>query len=227
MCDIGDCKKAFTCPSYLSKHKKRPHAGNDDDLLDGFKKRLKREKRYNCEVCLKELKSKFLLKAHLAQHTGDKPFKCNKCELGFAVKQNLLRHQKTHQGYKCDRDDCNFIAEKWSLLRKHVAINHKTIHQCNECGQVLSSKFKLRLHVKNHKFFCTVDDCDKKFTRKIHLKNHINSCHTGPLVSCPHLNCDKKFCNDIVLAQHTLSHLNLNNNNNVSFLFITTIVNCY
>lgn len=215
VCDIDGCEKAFTCASYLNKHVRRPHgdkamskSGVDGDIA---KTRPKREKRHNCEHCLKEFKSKYLLKTHLAQHNGDKPFKCDQCGLAFALRSRLIRHLKIHQGYKCDRDSCNFVAEKWSVLRKHVATDHKTIHRCEDCDKILSSKFFLRAHIKAHNFRCQIDDCTKVFTRKTHLTNHINNDHSGPLLPCPHPGCDKNFHCDIVLAQHTLSHLNLNN----------------
>jgi len=47
-----------------------------------------------CKICLKILKDPGYLHEHIRLHTGDKPFKCDKCNMTFRFKSNLRMHQK-------------------------------------------------------------------------------------------------------------------------------------
>ena len=209
VCTIDNCEKSFTCKSYLNKHLKRPHNGESD-----ANKREK--KKYICKECKKEFKNKFLLKTHFSEHTGIKPFKCEECDAAFALRSRLIRHKKRHRGYPCDKSDCQFVADTWSQLRKHIAVSHKRVYSCNLCSKVLLSKYSLDNHLKAHKFNCLYEDCYKSFIRKCHLNDHVlNEHNTHPFV-CDFKDCNQRFTNDLTLYQHKLSH---SQNSDVCFLF--------
>ncbi|XP_074593565.1 transcription factor IIIA-like isoform X2 [Brevipalpus obovatus] len=207
LCDIDGCEKSFACRSYLNKHKKRPHT-SIGQTLDGVKPK-KKEKRYNCDQCIKEFKNKFLLKTHLATHTGEKPFKCDQCDQAFALKSRLIRHRKLHMGYRCHSLGCSFVAEKWSELRRHVSSEHKSSFRCDDCEREFVTNSVLKAHRKAHKFECPNEGCDKLFARKSYLQEHVTKYHSLPSKPCQHAGCDRSFQDDVILAQHTLSHLNL------------------
>ena len=48
-------------------------------------------------ICLQFVYCLQKLLDHLRSHTGEKPYKCARCEMMFAVEQNLERHVKKHQ----------------------------------------------------------------------------------------------------------------------------------
>jgi hypothetical protein len=57
---------------------------------------------FRCNVCAEVFDSAILLKHHLSNHPeatdGRKTFACEKCDMKFAHKQNLMRHQAVHTG---------------------------------------------------------------------------------------------------------------------------------
>ena len=72
---------------------------------------------------------------------------------------------------------------------------------CTDCGKVLSSKEKLRLHIQrihgnNKSHDC--DDCGKGFTNKNDLKGHINQSHSRK--TCE--SCGKSVLNKLFLKKH-------------------------
>ncbi|XP_015792780.1 transcription factor IIIA [Tetranychus urticae] len=200
ICDIEGCDKSFTCRSYLNKHKKRPHNVEED-----FTTTKKREKRYNCESCFKEFKDKFLWKIHLAHHTGEKPFKCDRCDAAFALKSRLIRHSARHSGFRCNQEDCDVVAETWNELRKHVATAHKKTNECHICGKIFTQKSNLLAHIDAHKFKCPADGCDKSFVRKGQLREHVEDVHLENY-ACDYPDCGRKFTDPITLAQHNNKH---------------------
>ena len=57
---------------------------------------------FRCNVCADVFDTATMLKKHLSNHPdatdGRKTFACEKCEMKFAHKQNLMRHQAVHTG---------------------------------------------------------------------------------------------------------------------------------
>jgi hypothetical protein len=99
---------------------------------------------YKCNVpdCNAEFKKKQRLLVHLGAEHNDKQFKCSyeDCQAVFALPSALKRHENSHyREYKCNKEGCVYVTNKWSLLRKHIADVHQTKHVCSICGLTVST----------------------------------------------------------------------------------------
>ena len=115
-------------------------------------------KDYPLELELSYSKNRHLRCHKLNKHlTDQKKFKCDRCELSFAVEQSLKRH----------------------VMAVHDLIKP---FECPECKKAFNDKGNMRQHVKvvhqgirEHK--CTM--CEKDFVRRIELQRHIDSNHAS------------------------------------------------
>lgn len=94
------CNAEFRCSKNLKGHIRRMH--------------LRTEPRFTCEYCNKKFKEKGNLVQHIRTHTGEKPYKCDRCDKSFGWSSYLRIHRRFH--------------DKSELL-----------YQCAECGQRFAS----------------------------------------------------------------------------------------
>ena len=73
----------------MKKHMFKSHPTGDEEFP------------HNCDVCGKGFFDRNVLKVHYNIHTGEKPFKCKYCGLGFAHPRNRRAHEQSiHHGIK-------------------------------------------------------------------------------------------------------------------------------
>jgi uncharacterized Zn-finger protein len=85
-CQWADCQESFSSTDLLGKHLNDVHVG-------------KKQASYICEwrECLRNkepLPNRFAVIAHLRRHTGERPYKCDKCSKCFSRSDALNKHAK-------------------------------------------------------------------------------------------------------------------------------------
>merc|ERR1712129_93043 len=82
--------------------------------------KIKKEKPFQCGICLKRFTQKHSLTDHKRIHTGEKPFECDICHKRFRLKYNRKVHRRIHTGekpYKCT--SCNKMFTSKTGLNSH------------------------------------------------------------------------------------------------------------
>ncbi|KAM9326861.1 zinc finger and BTB domain-containing protein 41 [Gastrophryne carolinensis] len=148
-------------------------------LQNSSKKNLK------CPVCEKEFDRLGKFETHTRVHTGEKPFKCDICNLRYSTKSNLTVHRKRHNsGSEIPRKEqtcpfCNKLHASRKTLVKHV----KRFHAEN------AQEFLAIKRLKSDAWRC--DICNKSFTRRPHLEEHMILHSQDKPFKCTY--CDEKF----------------------------------
>jgi hypothetical protein len=93
---------------------------------------------WTCQPCNKVFKKKYNYDSHMHKHTGDKPYKCNRCDYSSARQSDYKRHLLTHSTQR------NFVCqgflnngERWgcgkSFSRADILSQHHRSNVGREC----------------------------------------------------------------------------------------------
>ncbi|XP_043090570.1 PR domain zinc finger protein 5 [Puntigrus tetrazona] len=109
-CDVDTPKssmKAQTSGTGKRRRKRRSRAHDqslimDDDLLGGGE--MPNSKLHVCQHCKATFGSPYTLRRHEYTHTGERPFWCHQCNVGFIQKYRLLKHTFACHGDTPDQE---------------------------------------------------------------------------------------------------------------------------
>ena len=111
-----DCGKVFQSKLHLRSHS-----------------RIHKDRKFLCDFCAKSFCTKTKLREHRMTHTGEKPFKCGKCDYGSTQRGNLRLHMKTHEReekltpekkpYRCQQ--CNYTVNRVTYFLQHMKTHDK------------------------------------------------------------------------------------------------------
>ena len=191
------CSNFYKTNYDLKRHMKRVHLG-------GFKT--------ECPDCGKILSSAGNLRIHRRQHTGETPYKCNKCEKQFGDYSSFKRHEKLHLSI-ADQSDiackiCDKTFKRHDRLWRHSQKEHvKEIKSCQLCNYTtfLTQNLKDHMqytHEKKEKVLC--QPCNKSIPKRSYTM-HVRMVHEKPRAKKCNI-CQKGFATDSNLRTHQLFH---------------------
>ncbi|XP_070200820.1 uncharacterized protein [Littorina saxatilis] len=112
---------------------------------------------YTCDLCGKELYTKFQLKDHKRTHAEKTPFVCELCGAGFQSRSNLHSH----------------------VLHRH---KEEKKHSCNGCDRTFKTRTQLAVHERTHTgvrpFSCP--QCTYRSTTRGNMRLHLVNRHKMP-----------------------------------------------
>ncbi|KAJ8966462.1 hypothetical protein NQ317_011449 [Molorchus minor] len=201
VCDIPGCQFSYTTVAHLKRHKCLVHekacevvckvegCGKVFNNKYSLKKHCNQlhepvDYAFHCLHCSEGFNKKRQLRVHIFTHTGDTPYKCTKCNLGFTKLHLYNKHKSNHKTYTCD---CGKVFEKWSLFCEHRKASchiKKIDHKCIICNKVFTTKTNLNQHSLTHVEESQIDihrcpymGCTRSYKYKKNLNSHIASFH--------------------------------------------------
>ncbi|XP_011263823.2 zinc finger protein 836 [Camponotus floridanus] len=171
------------------------------------KSRLGSQK-YSCALCTQEFSTRTELTEHRNLHLKVKIYSCAICRSMFSSPGALEIHMKDHGIEDPNERNANISCVEYGNLDEDVRIDEKDsmnasavsdpgtkIHECSECGKVMSNYANLRRHTKiahrNAKIYDCYE-CSRMFTRKEMYDHHMQLKHKSKaMLQCPQ--CPKSF----------------------------------
>ena len=131
----------------------------------------------------------------------DKSYSCNICGKSYGRKDNLKRHEKSHEetniSFICSNCGQSFIRQ--DTLKRHEKAHEET-HTCNVCGKFFGRKDALKRHEKIHAKQYAQQEKEDKVVKEPPVKKQRIQIH----FECK--TCGASFENMEELTKHIQSH---------------------
>lgn len=191
-------------PNQAPLKERNAHEGNVNSRISS---RMSNQK-YSCPLCVQEFSTRIELNEHRNIHLKVKIYSCAICRSMFSSSGALEIHMKDHGIEDPKERNANISCVEYGSLDEDVRIEKDSmnasaisdpgtqIHECGECGKVLSNYANLRRHAKiahrNSKMYNCVE-CSRMFMRKDLYDQHMQIKHncTKSMLQCPQ--CPKSF----------------------------------
>lgn len=165
------------------------------------------ETNFPCEICGKNLKSKYSRYLHVATVHEKRPtVNCYKCEesfLSYALRnKHLIEVHGDKRTFPCKL--CDKVYNRRKTLVEHNRRNHLKVfrHQCDLCDQRFYLPSRLKEHMATHtgerNFRC--EFCDKSYPRLQSLQEHVRSHNHEKRHKCQV--CGSAFAQTATLRNH-------------------------
>ncbi|XP_058830509.1 zinc finger protein 93-like [Topomyia yanbarensis] len=194
-CDT--CHDSFESLQELKRHTLTDHRKSVTGILNHVHLD---PSRFQCTVCQKSYKTKYILQTHRARVHGiekSKRFRCDQCDACFYKSSQLKDHRETHVKLECHI--CQQVLSTKTALRKHLSRIHEITSEnfiCDSCGKGFRSKSLLNCHIskcqlgqREERVQC--DMCDT-WVNKGNMKSHMSTVHSGMNTA---VTCD--VCNQV------------------------------
>ncbi|XP_049302860.1 zinc finger protein Xfin [Bactrocera dorsalis] len=167
-----------------------------------------------CPICTKEFR-KHSLRCHLRQHTNEKIFACELCEMKFSRRHNLKDHMKTVHNVPAamPKDpQVSSAGEEITKVKKRKTDGDK--FACDICSKAFSSDYMLKKHAASHATLpsenaentCKYENCKYVAASATLLRVHAAS-HAKEQLKCNEPSCNYEGKSLLHLKRHSRTHL--------------------
>ncbi|KAH7697155.1 zinc finger protein 7-like protein [Aphelenchoides avenae] len=98
--------------------------------------------KYACTVCAKPFQRAEHLAYHMRVHTGERPFKCDDCDMRFTQKAALSLHKAAkhsdERSFTCDACSAAFVRQRDLSLHMKIHASGNPIFPCETCGRAFA-----------------------------------------------------------------------------------------
>ncbi|XP_036321513.1 zinc finger protein 546 [Rhagoletis pomonella] len=168
-----------------------------------------------CPICSKEFR-KHSLRCHLRQHTNEKIFVCELCDLKFSRRHNLKDHMKSIHGVPpvgVTKDQQTTSTTEESTKPKKRKTDGGNF-ACDTCSKTFASEYMLKKHTASHialpsatrESVCTNEGCRYVAANPTLLRIHAAS-HAKEQLKCKESSCNYQGKSVLHLKRHAATHL--------------------
>ena len=196
ICEL--CGAAFKQRVGLKTHKKK-HALSRANLI-GTGTNVDN---HRCKICGKFFSR---LEIHMRTHTGERPYKCDKCGKSFSQHGTLTNHRLVHSAVKFICKYCFKVLKHPTSLRIHERKHTKEgMRKCGICGNEFTCTSTLLRHMETHSEHKTVCHICGKSLSSLSIHQHLKTHDPEQIFRC-------KICEQVLKSKRSLSdHMNTHN----------------